>query len=279
MIPWVAIPFSFAVVSSAEAVTVNFGSPGETPSYNTRLNNVASIQVPGDLNNVINELNVSIESLVICISDPIICSTPDNQLTQNKVLETYNIDFLFGSFNSIFGPGATNNAGCVEQDPDTPMFIAPVNRLCFWENTTKAELAQTAIDSAINNQSGNPIANIAAPRVPQITFPPFPPTPPNIQDLVNYPAQNEYLIPTGFDNDPNLSYLRSSNETNNTWERNTTPDLELTIPRMYALFEFQGSETITPPDPPNPPGVPESSSAIAVILTGVSILLTKGKKN
>ena len=48
---------------------------------------------------------------------------------------------------------------------------------------------------------------------------------------------------------------------------------------MYALFEFQGSETITPPDPPNPPGVPESSSAIAVILTGVSILLTKGKKN
>ncbi|CCQ55880.1 PEP-CTERM sorting domain-containing protein [Crocosphaera watsonii WH 8501] len=42
---------------------------------------------------------------------------------------------------------------------------------------------------------------------------------------------------------------------------------------MSALFEFQGSETILPA------AVPEPSSAIAVILTGVSVLLTKGKKN
>ncbi len=264
MIPWVATTLSFAMISSAEAVTVNFGD-----STDTMINKQDNV--------------LSIDNLVICVSHPTICQTSDDQLTENKVLETYNVDFLYGSFENIFGADATNNPGCVQQDPDNPIVIDPVDKLCFWNDITKAELAQAAMNLAINNQAPAPPGDIFAPRVPQVTVPGFVPVSIEIFKILsdtNNPTDTEYLIPTGF-NGSNLSSVRSSNETNNMWEPNTDPFSSLNALRMYTLFEFQGSETIAPPTTTTPTTtkVPESSSTIAAILAGVSVLLVKGKKS
>lgn len=261
MIPWVATTLSFAMISSAEAVTVNFGD-----STDTMINKRDNV--------------LSIDNLVICVSHPTICQTSDDQLTENKVLETYNVDFLYGTFENIFGADATNNPGCVQQDPDNPIVIDPVDKLCFWNDITKAKLAQEAMNLAINNQAPAPPGDIVALRVPKIVFPTNIVIPAAFANNLNNRTETEYLIPTGF-NGSNLSSVRSSNETNNMWEPNTDPFSSLNALQMYTLFEFQGSETIAPPTitTPTTTKVPESSSTIAAILAGVSVLLVKGKKS
>ncbi|EAZ91879.1 hypothetical protein [Crocosphaera chwakensis] len=258
VIYWVSTTLSFAVISSAEAVTVNFGDPMD-PITNKQ-------------NNVL-----SIDNLEICISGATICQTPNSELTENKVLKSYNVTFRYGSFTNIFGnPNGINfTPSCASGTPN----LGTGQGLCFWSNQpnnlTEVILTQTAINEAINTQVAtnanvSPPADISALRVPQLPVGPGFPFTPN----QNNPIDDEYLIPTGFNG--NITYVRNSNETNGMWEPNTnTVTVGATNLRMYTLFEFLGETTIKPPEPPQPPSVPESSSAIAVILTGSCILLTK----
>ncbi len=251
-----SVTLSFAVISSAEAVTVNFGDPMD-PITNKR-------------NNVL-----SIDDLEICISGVTICQTPNSELTENKVLKSYNVTFRYGSFTNIFGDpnGMSFTPSCASGTPG----VGRGTGLCFWDNAAEATLVQTAINAAINTQAPSlTMPNISALRVPQLpTGSGFPFTPDQ-----NNPKQSEYRIPISFNASNNtITYRRSSNETNNVWEANTsTVPVGLSNLRMYSMYEFLGETTITPPEPPEPPkppSVPESSNAIAVILIGTGMLLMK----
>lgn len=232
IIPGVLAPLSFAMGSSVEAATV--------------------VNLDGDGN------VVSISDLEICISSAEICAQAPEDLTENKVINFYNVNFPLGSFNDIFG------------NPTQPGFMGSCNNgLCFWGNQTQASLAITEMNNAINDMMPIP-GDIAGEFTPPLPPPPFPP-------LDN--RRNFYRIPLGFNGVSSITYIQGTNNNenpNSPWVLDTIDSNTLISNQLYADFEFVGQEIITPPTTPT---VPEPSSLIGIVFMGGSALIAIKKKD
>lgn len=267
MILWVATTLSFAVVSSAEAVTVVIGKEGSSPS-------------------ITDNRIIRIDDLKVCLTGDLINCPNNDQVTEDTVVRFYNVIFREGSFSgsefvadsTVFGdpndPGF--NASCLE----TTIQVGEEEGLCFWSNQDLGndilDKTQNAINKAINDEVVNNSnitdhGQIAVLKVPPSPFGGFNP------DL-NHDLSNEYRIPTDFNG--NITYVLSSNSSNNSiWDKVSSPaPLATDDVVTYALFQFLGEDTEFASET-EPPKIPESSSAIAVILTGIFLVLTKGKKS
>ncbi|MDJ0661706.1 MAG: hypothetical protein QNJ42_19800 [Crocosphaera sp.] len=238
IIPGVLASLSFAVISSVEAATV------------VNLD---------DNNNVI-----SINDLEICISSPEICEKTQAELEENeiKIIDSYNVAFLLGSFNDVFG------------DPTQPDFDPSCdNGLCFWEDANQASLPITEINKAINSLSPVP-SLIAGEFTPPLPPPPFPP-------LDN--TRNFYRIPLSFDEVDGITYHQGTNNPEladpndpGPWISDAVDFNSVLSVQPYTGFEFLGRTIITPP---NTPRVPEPSSLMGIFFISGSVLMAIKKKN
>ncbi len=189
---------------------------------------------------------------------------PEAPLPDALIKKFYGATFALNQFNFVFGDpldSGFNPSECNDSNPDG------LNGLCFWGDSDAARLVVDQINTAIDET--NPTPELIAGEVP-IPIP-------NTRDRyhIPYTVDEEGTISTykGRYSSGNSSWLRDQDE----FSRDPAPGV-LYNPDMFAQFNFADSEITDRPDPPLPTRVPESSSWVAMLVTGVCLMLIKKKK-
>ncbi|WP_107668620.1 hypothetical protein [Cyanothece sp. BG0011] len=181
---------------------------------------------------------------------------PGNDFTFT-VTSTYNIDFLFGTFNEIFGDPTQSgfNPSCN---------VGSGNGLCFWENNNRALLFTHEINNTLN--ALNPIPSEVAGTV---VNPPPPPI--SVNNISNF-----YRIPVNFNqenNQTNIVFYQGTHDSN-LQEPWNSPQITLSAGSgagtIYASAELTSQEFTAE--------IPESSNLMGIVVTvGLMILVTRKK--
>lgn len=222
VIPLVTSLLSSVVVTSAQALTVNLDSNGNVTSIKDLQVVETSVEIPGE------------EFLF-------------------TVTSTYDINFVYGSFDDIFGDPSGGNF-------DTSCDLEETgNRLCFWQNSPQANRVMEEINIAFNEL--NPIpSNVAGTPIGEASI--FPP-----EFGVN--INNFYYVPVDF-NGVSVIARQARNE-GSSWASQTqnfsldSGNFDSYIGAELTAQQFQAE-------------IPESSNIIGIIVTGLSIILLTKKK-
>ena len=245
IIPGIVISLSFAMLSSVEAATItddNLNDQGEL---------------------------MSVDDIEMCWTQlqgtQVDCPDTPEEVTETIIKNLYDATFRLNSFTNVFGDDPIEDPGftpseCNDSDPDGS------NGLCFWGNSNTAILVLNQINQAIEGMKPIPKSVTDGEG-----FLPFP-----------YPF---YLIPYRVNEEDHIISHQGRNQNSSevpSW--GATPDggnLSKDSFTMYAQFNFTGSESLEPletPEPPTPTSVPESSSWLGVIVTGLCLILTNKKR-
>ncbi|MDJ0842993.1 hypothetical protein [Crocosphaera sp.] len=223
VIPLMATLFSSVPVTSAEAITVNRDIDGNVTS-------VEDIQIV--------ETGVQL---------------PDSDFLFT-VTNTYRIDFLYGTFNDIFGDPN-------QPDFDTSCDLGESNKLCFWQNDPQAEFVINQMNDAFNALPTFPLNVVGT-----VIDPPPP-------DFLPVPTVNSnfYYIPKDFNGVDVIISRQGRNNDNNIWETETDDFPSGTgVVTSYAGAQLTSQEFEAE--------IPESSNVIGIIVIGLSMILVTKKK-
>ncbi|MDJ0600369.1 MAG: hypothetical protein QNJ37_16200 [Crocosphaera sp.] len=231
VIPLVATLLSTVVVSPAEAITVNLGTIQDF--FGNDITGVTSIEG-------IQIIEKGVE-------------LPDSDFTF-RVTSTYRIDFLYGTFNDIFGD-PTN------PDFDTSCDLGESNKLCFWGNDPQAELVLDQMNGAIN----------ALPTVPEnVIGTIIDPDGNDVPPIPGINSRNFYLVPLDFDGVNVITSRQGTNDNTNTWVTDPLTTNTAVSVTSYAGARLTNQEFVVE--------IPESSNLIGIAVTGLSIILVTKKK-
>ncbi|MDJ0508046.1 MAG: hypothetical protein QNJ64_02145 [Crocosphaera sp.] len=272
IIPGIFLSLSFAVLSSVEAATItddNLDSNGNVISVDDIELCFGQFDETLVLQNNCPQTPQELEDFF----NPVIPGAP---LPDALIRDFYDATFALNQFDLIFGdpisPGF-NPSECNLSDPDG------LEGLCFWDDPDAAALVVAQINTAIDNQNPTPALIVGEVPIPI----------PNTRDF--------YRIAHSVDeNDSVISHQgRNINGNNPSWALPESLDLNIESLRnpapgvlypvaMYAQFNFTESDTTNRPEPPEPPEpppitrVPESSSWVGMLFTGVCLIFANKKK-
>ncbi|MGK7941333.1 MAG: hypothetical protein AB4062_14525 [Crocosphaera sp.] len=273
IIPGIIVSLSFAMLSSVEAATINLDDNGNVMSVDDielcfgEFNGTLVLVEPTASNAPGNNCPQTPQELEEFFNPP----DPEDPLPDALIKKFYDATFALNQFNFIFGDplgSGFNPSECNDSNP------GGFNGLCFWDDSDAARLVVAQVNTAIDQTDPTP-AEIAG----EVPIPILP----NTRDRyhVSYTVDVEGTIFAHKGRNTNGSdpswALPNSLDQNVEFSRDPFPGVLYEVD-MFAQFNFTDSDTTNRPVPPPTTRVPESSSWVAMLVTGGFLILTSKKR-